>query len=173
MKRVENSRKYVLVTLFTCFQLLSCVYMRYRPLSIASRPLNASPSASTCFWAWPLIFNCFYLFPTVFTYSLSILPISDCLYMFSYFNPNPSVTTYFHSFSAIFDHFHPFFIMLNRISSPSTIVTHFRLPLFIFNHFRWFTITLTHFIWFSSYIHKYDLVFNCYCWGYTRCDSHT
>ena len=100
------------------------------------------------------IFGCFYLFPTISNYSLSILPISDHLYLFSsvfaQIRVFPHNLTYFfyhfQLFSAIFDHFHPFFITLTRISSPSTIMTHFRPPLFIFNHFWWFTITLTHFI---------------------------
>ena len=51
---------------------------------------NEWSGLETCFWAWPLIFYWFsttfihfHLFLTIFTYSLSILLIFDCLYLFS------------------------------------------------------------------------------------------
>ena len=56
-KTCENGQKCVLVTIFMHFRLFLRLHMRYRPLSTASGPLSASPSASTCFQAQPVIFN--------------------------------------------------------------------------------------------------------------------
>ena len=113
------------------------------------------------------IFSCFYLSPSVFTFSLSILPIFDHLYLFSTVLSQIWVLVliftyflyHFRLLSAIFDHFHSLFIIPTRISSPSTIAIHFRLLLFIFSHFWWFSIILTQCIsngWFYQSLAKYS-----------------
>ena len=94
--RVKNGWKCVLVTLFMCFQFLSHVCTRHHLLSIVSECLNAFLGVTTCFRAWPLIFNSF---STIFSYFLAV---------FIYFQP----------FSLTIYQFYPFSITYSSHLSP-------------------------------------------------------
>ena len=107
------------------------------------------------------ISSCFYSFPL----TLSILPISDCLYLFlTVFTQIwvfPLILTFFYYhfwiFSTIFDHFssifhhpHSYFITFNHRDSFSTTFIHFQLLWPILFGFQ---VIFTNF----------ELVFDCYC----------
>ena len=91
-------------------------------------------------------FSRFYLFPSVFTYSQSILPIFDCVYLFSTIFTQIWVLLLiwlfffncFHSFPTIFDYF----------SSPSLTFHHLQPLQLIFNHSYWFLTIFVVFIYF-------------------------
>ena len=149
MKVVESELKWVLrlekrfLSLATHFLL---TFNYFNPLSTISDCILSLSINFNHFWSSLLISNCFY-------------PNSRVTALFYLFY---IIFNYFRSFPTIFDRFPPLFNILTYISSPSIITTHFWLHLLNFNHLQWFTITLTNLHCFSSYIHKYELIFDSY-----------
>ena len=86
-----------------------------------------------------LFFSGFYLFPTVLTSYLSILPIFDCLHLFStIFKCYCFFFPFFISFSIIFIHFLLYLTILTHFSSLSLIFHHCQPSQLIFDSFVYF-----------------------------------
>ena len=86
-----------------------------------------------------LFFSGFYLFPTVLTYYLSILPIFDCLHLFSTIFTQIWVLLLFPPF---------FYIIFNYFPLYLTILTHFSSLSLVFHHCQPLQLIFDSFVYF-------------------------
>ena len=113
----------------THFQLLLGLWMHsWVPASV----FGPNPSFLTNFWLLLSILSCFYLFPTIFNYSLSILPISNRLYLFS--TVFTQIWVFPHIFTYHFLYFPLYLIIFTHFSSPLLVFHHLWPSWLIFNH---------------------------------------
>ena len=119
IKRVARTHFQPFSCIFDSYHVCACViayfqsFLRPRTHTQVSVPVFV-PECSflTHFQLLLSIFSCFYLFLTIFTYSLSNLPIFDRLYLFS------TVFTQIRVLLLIFTYFFlSFFIFLNSFST--------------------------------------------------------
>ena len=139
IKMVKNVFWWPFLCTFNSCCICICVIAHCQPflgpwmhLQVPAPVFEPDHSFLTHFWL--LLSNCsyfFYIFQTIFPYSLSILPISNCLYLFlTVFLPKFKCYCLFYLFYLFFIIFNHFFFF----SSPSLVFHRLQPSWLIFNH---------------------------------------